>query len=64
MSDEAGTRLKIVPLRGKLKGRFGWVLLTDEVLIQCLKAFPSKEEAERDAGVFLEQDPSEWQRVH
>ena len=63
MSEE-GARLKIVPLRGKLKGRFGWVLLSDDIAIQCLKAFPSKEAAEADAGKFLEQDPSEWQRVH
>ena len=63
MSEE-GARLKIVPLRGKLKGRFGWVLLSDDIAIQCLKAFPSKEEAEKDAAVFLEQDPSEWRRVH
>ena len=61
---EEGARLKIVPLRGKLKGRFGWVLLSDDIAIQCLKAFPSKEDAEKDAAAFLEQDRNDWQRVH
>jgi hypothetical protein len=49
-------KLQIVQLRGRNKGRFGWVLYTDELLIQCLKTFPSKEAAEADAAVFQKGD--------
>jgi hypothetical protein len=45
-------KLQIVALRGKDRGRFGWVLYTDEVLVQCRKTFPSKEAAEADAADF------------
>lgn len=45
-------KLQIVALRGKNKGRFGWVLYTDEVLVQSRKTFPSKEAAEADAADF------------
>lgn len=57
-------RLKIVPLRGEHKGRFGWVLLTELVLIQGLKTFASAGAAEADAAAFLEQEVTDWQRVH
>lgn len=60
MSETEGVmRLVIVPLRGKLKGRFGWVLRTDELMIQCLKAFPSEEAAKQDACGFAEAESVE-----
>ena len=45
-------KLQIVQLRGRDKGRFGWVLYTPDVMVQCLKTFPTKEAAEADAAVF------------
>jgi hypothetical protein len=49
-------KLQIVALRGKNKGRFGWVLYTDDLLIQSRHTFPSKEEAEADAAVIQKGD--------
>ena len=57
-------RLKVVALRGRNKGRFGWVLMSDTVLIQCLKSFASANDAESDAAAFLEQDTATWHRLH
>lgn len=49
-------KLQIVQLRGRNKGRFGWVLYTDDVLVQGRKTFASKEEAEADAADFQKGD--------
>lgn len=47
-------KLQIVALRGKDRGRFGWVLYTDELLIQSRRTFPSKDAAEADAAEFAD----------
>jgi hypothetical protein len=49
-------KLQIVQLRGRNKGRYGWVLYTPDVMVQCLKTFASKEEAEADAAEFQKGD--------
>lgn len=56
MSDASAAvmKLQIIALRGKLKGRFGWVLYTPEILVQSLRTFPSKAAAEQDAAEFAE----------
>ena len=52
-------KLVVVPLRGKFKGKFGWVLRTDEFAVQCLRTFPSAEAAQADALVFAEAESVE-----
>lgn len=45
-------KLLIVQLRGRHKGKFGWVLTSEEILIQCLKVFATADEAEADGEDF------------
>ncbi len=59
--DTTAARVLIVPLRGKDSGQFGWCLRTDDFLLRCLKKFPSREAAERDASEFAE---APLQKVH
>lgn len=46
-------KLVIVQIRrGRHKGKFGWVLTSDVIVIQCPKVFDSVDEAEADGEEF------------
>jgi len=57
MEPASDLRLVIVALRGADRGKFGWVLYTDDLLVQSRRKFDSREAAEADAAEF--QKPGE-----
>lgn len=58
MADAEPSAMKLQVLqirRGPCKGRFGWVLYNDDVLVQSRKTWPTQAEAQFDAAEFVDE---------